>query len=209
MRASDADRERIAQVLHTALSDGRITMDELEERLTTVYAATTLGDLKPVTADLPSSGVTVEPAATHALGLPDNRIGGHPGSRASLAIMSSAVRKGSWILPPQHTTVAFWGSAQIDLRNARFSEKQSTITAVAIMAGIEIVVPDDINVDVTGVGLMGNFGLEDRSGAGPALPTAPTVTINGLAFMGSVVVFRKRARRRHAEQDDRPEVEAG
>lgn len=56
---------------------------------------------------------------------------------------------------------------------------------------------------------MGNFGLEDRSGAGPALPTAPTVTINGLAFMGSVVVFRKRARRRHAEQDDRPEVEAG
>lgn len=209
MRASDADRERVAQVLHTALSDGRITIDELEERLTTVYAATTLGDLKPVTADLPSAGAIVEPAATHALGLPDTRIGGHPGSSASLAIMSGAVRKGSWVLPPRHTTVAFWGGVQIDLRNARFSERQSTITAVAIMAGIEIIVPDDINVDVAGVGLMGGFGLEDRSGAGPALPTAPTVTINGLAFMAGVLVFRKPADREHTEQGDRPEVEAG
>ena len=43
MRASDADRERVAQVLHNALSEGRITVNELEERLSTVYAAKTLG----------------------------------------------------------------------------------------------------------------------------------------------------------------------
>jgi hypothetical protein len=201
MRASDADRERVALVLHQALSEGRITMSELEERLTTVYAAKTMGELKPVTADLPiaSTSATLQPAPTRALGFPDTRLGGHPGSTLSVAVMSGAQRKGSWVLPAQHTSVAFWGGTEIDLRAARFSERHSTITAVAIMGGIEITVPDDINVDVTGIGLMGGFILEDRSGAQPAPPTAPTVTINGLAFWGGVVVYRKPAKRDHPQ----------
>ncbi|WP_033295948.1 DUF1707 SHOCT-like domain-containing protein [Amycolatopsis jejuensis] len=208
MRISDADREQVAQVLHQALSEGRITINELEERLSTVYAAKTVGDLKPVTADLPGSAVTttasaVQPAAARALGLPDNRIGGHPGSTVSVGVMSGAMRKGSWVLPQQHTSFAFWGGTQIDLRNARFAERSCTITAVAIMGGIEITVPDDINVNVTGFGLMGGFVLEDKSGAPPAPPTAPTVTINGLGFWGGVVVYRKSAR-----QQDPPRIES-
>jgi hypothetical protein len=194
MRASDADRERVAQILHGALSEGRITMDELEDRLTTVYAAKTLGELQPVTADLPTTSTTpaaVEPAAARALGFPDSRIGGHAGSMTSIGIMSSAVRKGSWVLPPQHNSFAFWGGAEIDLRHARFAEKQSTITAIAIMGGIEITVPDDINVDVTGIGFMGAFTLEDKAGTSPAPATAPTVKITGLALWGGVVVVRK------------------
>ncbi|GAA3539586.1 DUF1707 domain-containing protein [Amycolatopsis ultiminotia] len=204
MRISDADREQVAQVLHQALSEGRITINELEERLSTVYAAKTFGDLKPVTADLPGAAGTpstaLQPATSRALGLPDNRVGGHPGSNLSIGIMSGAVRNGSWVLPRQHTSVAFWGGAQVDLRSARFAEKQSTITAVAIMGGIEITVPDDINVEVTGIGLMGGFLLEDKSGAPPAPPTAPTVTINGLGFWGGVVVYRKPAGSRDAPQ---------
>ncbi|MDT8909564.1 DUF1707 domain-containing protein [Amycolatopsis sp. PS_44_ISF1] len=198
LRASDADREQIAQVLHHALAEGRITITELEERLTTVYAAKTVGELKPVTADLPvgaTPSTALEPAMTRALGLPDSRVGGHPGSTLSVAVMAGAQRKGSWVLPAQHTSVAFWGGAEIDLRAARFAEKHSTITAVAIMGGVEITVPDDIHVEVTGIGVMGGFTLEDQSGARPAPPTAPTVTVNGLAFWGGVVVHRKPAER--------------
>ncbi|MFD2490353.1 DUF1707 SHOCT-like domain-containing protein [Amycolatopsis jiangsuensis] len=207
MRISDADREQVAQVLHQALSEGRITITELEERLSTVYAAKTFGELKPVTADLPGTAgapsTALQPASGRALGLPDNRVGGHPGSAVSVGVMSGAVRKGSWVLPPQHTSFAFWGGAEIDLRNARFAEKQCTITAVAIMGGIEITVPDDINVDVTGIGLMGSFMLEDKSDAPPAPPTAPTVTINGLGFWGGVVVYRK-----PAAPKDAPRIES-
>ncbi|SEF35893.1 Cell wall-active antibiotics response 4TMS YvqF [Amycolatopsis pretoriensis] len=200
MRASDADRERVAQVLHNALSEGRITVNELEERLSTVYAAKTIGELKPVTADLPTSSAALEPAPTRALGFPDQRIGGHPGSPVSIGVMSGAVRKGSWVLPPQHTSFAFWGGAEIDLRQARFADRQCTITAVAIMGGITITVPDDINVDVTGIGFMGGFVLEDKSGAPPAPPTAPTVKINGLGFWGGVVVYRRPAQRAEPPQ---------
>ncbi|WP_414937054.1 DUF1707 SHOCT-like domain-containing protein [Amycolatopsis sp. cmx-11-51] len=201
MRISDADREQVAQVLHAAMSEGRITINELEERLTIVYAAKTVGDLEPVTADLPRNRSAIQPATSRALGLPDDRIGGHPGSGASIAVMSGASRKGSWVVPPQHNSFAFWGGTDIDLRHARFAEKNTTITAVAIMGGIDIVVPDDINVDVTGIGFMGAFELEDRAGTPAAPPTAPTVKITGLAFWGAVIVKRKPRNR------DVPELE--
>ncbi|RBM11377.1 hypothetical protein DI005_34170 [Prauserella sp. PE36] len=197
LRASDADRERVAQLLHTAMGEGRITMAELEERLGAVYAAKTLGDLEPVVEDLP--GVVAIPQAAAQLPavsqarLPETRIGGKPGSTTSIAIMSGVSRKGNWVVPPQHNSFAFWGGTEIDLRKARFAERHSTITAVAIMGAVEITVPDDIHVEVTGFGLMGAFESTDKKGAAPedsVPPDAPTVKINGLAFWGAVEVRR-------------------
>jgi hypothetical protein len=54
MRAADADRERVVGVLQEAFAQGRITVDEFHERSDQAYAAKTLGDLTPLTADLPS-----------------------------------------------------------------------------------------------------------------------------------------------------------
>lgn len=54
MRAGDADRERVAQVLRDAAGDGRLTLEELDERLTAVYAAKTYADLEPSPATFPS-----------------------------------------------------------------------------------------------------------------------------------------------------------
>ena len=53
IRASDADRERTAAFLKRHCAEGRLTPEELEERLEAVYAARTLGDLGRVTTDLP------------------------------------------------------------------------------------------------------------------------------------------------------------
>ncbi|GGV10264.1 hypothetical protein GCM10010182_32740 [Actinomadura cremea] len=53
MRASDADRDRVAASLREHCAVGRITVDELQERLEDVYGARTLGQLEKVTADLP------------------------------------------------------------------------------------------------------------------------------------------------------------
>jgi hypothetical protein len=60
------------------------------------------------------------------------------------------------------------------------------------MGGIDITVPDDIVVDVNGVGLMGAFETQDRGGAAPVPPPgAPVVKITGFAFWGAVTVIRK------------------
>jgi hypothetical protein len=53
IRASDADRDRVAAALREHSVEGRITMDELNERLEATYTARTLGELQAVTSDLP------------------------------------------------------------------------------------------------------------------------------------------------------------
>jgi Domain of unknown function (DUF1707) len=55
LRASDADRERVADLLREAAADGRISMDELEERLETAYTSRTHAELLPLTRDLAAS----------------------------------------------------------------------------------------------------------------------------------------------------------
>ena len=61
LRISDADRHQVAELLRDAAGEGRLDLEELDERLEATYAARTYADLVPITIDLPSG---VEPAAT-------------------------------------------------------------------------------------------------------------------------------------------------
>lgn len=206
MRASNADRERIAKILHDAMAEGRLTVDELEERLDQVYAAKTMGDLVPVTRDLP---VQHQAAAQHAVALPSDRVGGRGTSSTAIAIMSGSQRKGPWTVPPTFTAFAMMGGIEIDLTDARFEDPETTIQVFTIMGGVEITVPEDVTVHVTGVGFMGAF--EDSAHViGP--PGGPVIKITGFAFWGGVEVKRpkiKKPKKKHLEQpQDRPQLES-
>ncbi|MFC5180401.1 DUF1707 SHOCT-like domain-containing protein [Actinomadura harenae] len=61
IRASDADRDRVAASLREHTADGRLTMGELEERLEATYEAKTMGELERVTADLPEADLHNRP----------------------------------------------------------------------------------------------------------------------------------------------------
>jgi Domain of unknown function (DUF1707)/Cell wall-active antibiotics response 4TMS YvqF len=191
MRVSDSDREQAAEVLREAAGHGRITMDELDERLELAYAAKTYADLAVVTGDLPRPGQ----AAGVAQPVPASRIGGTPRSKFSIAIMSGARRRGRWVLPRTYVAGALMGGVELDLREARFSEPQVTIHAYTVMGGIEITVPEDIDVDVSGVAFMGGF---DHHARGPGAAGAPQVRVLGFAFLGGVNVRRKPLKRREA-----------
>lgn len=56
VRASDAERERVAAILAAAAGEGMLTFDEVDERLTAVYDARFRAELMPLTADLPDEG---------------------------------------------------------------------------------------------------------------------------------------------------------
>ena len=185
MRVGDTDREQAANVLREAAGQGRISMDELDERLELAYAAKTYADLAAVTHDLPQAGTALSPAgAAPAAG----RIGGTPRNKFSIAIMSGARRMGAWVLPSRYVAVAVMGGIELDLREARFSEPEVTLHAYTLMGGIQITVPEDIDVDVSGVAFMGGF---DHNATGPGTPGAPRVRIIGFAMMGGVEVKRK------------------
>lgn len=56
VRASDADRERVAGILRGAAGQGLLTLDEVGDRLASAYGARTTAELAPLTADLPEGG---------------------------------------------------------------------------------------------------------------------------------------------------------
>jgi hypothetical protein len=194
MRASDADRERVAEVLRQAAGDGRLTLEELDERLDAVYAAKTYTELEPVTQDLPDPGAANAPSPVPAAAPAGDpaRFGGQPGSSTAIAIMGGFTRKGDWVVPKDFTAFALMGGGEIDMREARFEQQSVTLHVVAIMGGFEITVPEDANVHVTGIGIMGGF---DHGASGGGDPGGPIITINGLALMGGVEVKRKRSKR--------------
>ncbi|HEY6497727.1 MAG TPA: DUF1707 domain-containing protein [Trebonia sp.] len=188
LRASDADRERVANVLRESAGDGRLTLDELDERLDAVYAAKTYAELEPITHDLPGAETSYVPATTAASPADPARFGGEPSSSGAVAILGGFTRKGDWVVPKTFTAFMFMGGGEIDLREARFSEREVSIHIVAIMGGCEVIVPEDATVRVTGVGVMGAF---DHSESSVGTPGGPVITVTGLAFMGGVDVKRK------------------
>ncbi|REE94987.1 DUF1707 SHOCT-like domain-containing protein [Thermomonospora umbrina] len=186
LRASDADRERVAQALREAAGDGRLNLEELDERLTVAYTARTYGELEPLTRDLPAG----PDSPTLHVAAPDQRIvGGEPTSRTGIAIMSEFKRRGRWTAPRRFLGLAFWGGGTIDLRDARFSEPELRVNAFAIMGGIDVLVPDDLDVTVRGIGIMGAF---DDKATGPGAPGAPRVVVGGFSFWGGVTVKRRK-----------------
>ncbi|WP_253889290.1 DUF1707 SHOCT-like domain-containing protein [Actinokineospora diospyrosa] len=187
MRASNADRERFAKVLHDAMAEGRLTVTELEERLDHVYAARTFGELEPLVRDLPNQQLVAyqSPLPQPAPSTHPTRVGGRGTSSSAVAIMSGSERKGPWTIPPTFNAFALMGGVEIDLTYATFEAQETTIQAFALMGGIEITVPPDVTVYVTGSGFMGGFGNSIRT-QGP--PGSPIVRITGMAIMGGVDV---------------------
>ncbi|MEV7886502.1 DUF1707 SHOCT-like domain-containing protein [Streptomyces sp. NPDC002817] len=208
LRASDADRERVAEILRDALAEGRLDMEEFEERLDATYKARTYGELTPITRDLPTApGPAVnlfkEPVADGSWA---SRITGGEGSSTwGVAVMAGFQRKGRWTVPKRFTGFAFWGGGEIDLREANFADREVEINCVAIMGGIEVIVPPGVEVVVRGLGIMGGF--DERAHEEPDDPQAPRVIVTGLALMGGVEVYRKlpRAERQRLKEERRLE----
>lgn len=197
LRISDQDRHRVAEVLREAAAEGRIDLDELDERLEAAYGAKTYGELVPITSDLPAhhqTGLPSLPGPTHPTG-PVPYAGHLPVAATydySVAVMSGVDRKGVWRVGPTHHAFSFWGGVRLDLREAVFSARETVINANTIMGGVDIWVNAHTHVVVEGMGLMGAFE-QGRDRVPPELTAnSPVVRVRGMALMGGVTVTRKR-----------------
>jgi hypothetical protein len=191
-RISDTERHQVAEILRQAAGDGRIDLDELDERLEATYAARTYADLVPITHDLPVAGPARAPAR------PENRpaVVDGPHSERGIAIMGGFERKGVWTVPEVLTVVCVMGGAELDLREARFAAREVVLNVNAFMGGAEITVNEGTRVVVEGVGIMGGYSGPRHATEADDDPDAPLVRIRGVAIMGGVNVSRKRARSR-------------
>lgn len=192
LRASDEDRDQVAEALREAAADGRLTLTELDERIEQLYAARTYGDLEPVVHDLPgvrlpgesqrSSTVVPKPDSS----APD-RVGGRATGNQAVAVFSGAERSGEWVVASEFNAVAVFGGVELDLSEATLESSDTVIRAVAVFGGVDITVPEDIRVVVDGNGVFGGYG--DQTKSQPA-EGAPVIRVTGAAVFGGVNVKR-------------------
>src|SRR4249919_850212 len=89
LRAADTDRDQTAETLRRAAAEGRITFEELDERIGRAYAAKTFADLEALTSDLPGPGVRAPAPVTPRYQLAEVPAG-TPAPSFSVAVLSGA-----------------------------------------------------------------------------------------------------------------------
>jgi Domain of unknown function (DUF1707)/Cell wall-active antibiotics response 4TMS YvqF len=182
LRVSDADREATVVRLREAGGEGRLTLEELADRVERADAARTWSDLDALTADLPPST-----AAGPLLDTPRKE------RRWVVAIMGGEQRKGRWRPSRRTNAIAVMGGVDIDLREAELADG-AEILAIPVMGAVTVTVPEGVSVEMSGFALMGgNAGPDDKV---LPLPNSPVVRVRAFSLMGGVVVERKKARKR-------------
>ena len=186
LRISDEDRHKVAELLRDAAGEGRIDLDELDQRLEATYAAKTYGDLVPITIDLPAHPQQPATPVVRRETLPATAI-----HENSVSIMGDCTRKGAWLVPARHNAFALMGGVTLDLREATFAAPETEIYANAVMAGIDIYVDAHTHVIVEGVGIMGAFDQGRDKVPAEIAEDSPVVRVKGIALMVGVTVTRK------------------
>lgn len=193
MRISDSDRHQVAEILREAAGEGRLDLEELDERLEATYAARTYADLVPITLDLPATGTPAQAPVQRPANVPAVRFD------SSVAVMSGVSRTGVWEVGATHSAFTIMGGVDVDLREAVFTSAEVVITANCLMGGIDIIVNERTKVIVEGMGIMGTFE-QGRDKVAPQLDaSSPVVRVRGAAIMGAVTVTRKGPKRQRRQ----------
>jgi Domain of unknown function (DUF1707) len=144
LRASDADRDRVIELLNTAVADGRLAPAEFDERLEAALAARTIDALAPLTADL-----IAPPGSAAALTLPlAGTPGGRPAERLIIHEKHGTVRRdGRWTLPHRLVLHTAWCNVLLDLTSAVRSGPELVIHVRVRGGDVELVLAPGMVVD--------------------------------------------------------------
>jgi hypothetical protein len=144
LRASDADRDRVIEMLRAAVADGRLDPAEFDERLDAALAARTIDALAPLTADLIAA-----PGSGGALTLPLAGTSAEPAAeRLTISQRHGSVRRdGRWTLPHRLALRTAWCDVMLDLTRAVPSGPELIIEFRVRGGNVELVLAPGMVVD--------------------------------------------------------------
>jgi hypothetical protein len=206
LRASDADREQAAELLRRAAGDGRLTVDELDERLHAAFEARTRHALERLVADVVVAGAPA--TALGSMGTPPALpvVAGEGGTKWLISIMSGHDRRGHWRVGPKVFNFNFWGGSEIDFNDAELAAEVTEVRIVSIMGGADVYVPEGLDVRISELALMG--GNDAQLGRERPAPGGPVVHFKLFSLMGATTIRRGRKltrQERRALKDQRRE----
>lgn len=177
-RISDADRERAAARLNQALAEGRITVGELDERLSVVYAARFEADLRPPLADLPPLSAVAMQVMTPS---------GPP--LVLRAGMSGLKRAGAWEVPARLRVQGGMGAVVLDFCDADIPHPVVEVELDMGAGSARLLVPDAATANVDD--MVTSMGQVKSSVPSRPRPGAPHFVVHGRSSIGSVTIRRR------------------
>jgi Domain of unknown function (DUF1707) len=181
LRASHTDRDLVVEQLRDAAGDGRLTADELDQRLEAALTARTYGELAVLTADLPASGQLASP--------------GMPSAKDLIRIecaSGTARRDGQWVVPRHLEVRVASGHVRLDLTRAVISQPELDVDVSVRSGMVTLVTRPGIVVDADDVSVRsGRVNVRQQQGV--SAPVILRVRVTGTVASGA---FRARPPRR-------------
>ncbi len=176
MRMSDADRERVAQRLRVAVSEGRLTLAEFEQRIGGVLAARTFAEVEPFVADLPG-GPVVPPAPEHT---------------ELRTTAASLKRRGPWVVPRRLQVTAKAGSVKLDFTEALIAHPVVEIELNVFAGSTTLVLPPGASVDIDNVEMIAGSARVRRVPTSAVAGAERHFVVRGRQRAGSLTVRYQR-----------------
>jgi hypothetical protein len=184
-------REQVIARISECYADDILDVDELDRRLDLAHGARTLPELDALVADLAAPSPSPSPASTPSTALVP--VGAsplaiddpaRPPAKRLRALLSSVTRRGRWTVPKQLEVRTFWGSVELDFRDASLGPGVTTIDVHVTMANLEVILPPGLSVDVDVSCFAGN--VEQRHRVPPDDdPARPMLRFTGAVRFGN------------------------
>jgi hypothetical protein len=179
-------RQRTIDALCAHFAADRLEVGEFERRLDVAHRARAAGELDALLQDLPGGPVAASsvPAPRPVALARDIRP-----RDLIVAVMGETSRRGRWTPARSSFVYTLMGGSTLDFREALLGPGTTEIHVMTVMGGVEIVVPPQLALDISGIGIMGGFA--HAASAPPATgddERLPLLRVRGVAFMGGVEI---------------------
>jgi len=179
LRASHEDRDRVIEILRVAAGDGRLTSEELDERLEVAFSARTYGELAALTSDLPVGKQAIAPLEVSQPVAPKDVV--------RLECRSGNVsRVGRWVVPRRIEVRVTSGGCKLDFTDAVIAHRSVELDAEVRSGSLTMITKPGIAVDTDDV-VIGSGHIKVRAPWGPDVPVSLLITVSGRVGSGSIV----------------------
>ena len=177
LRASHEDRDQVVELLRVSAGDGRLTADELDERLEQAMTARTYGELARLVADLPAAGSV---ASTPA-----------PAPRVKDVVRiecgsGHAKRDGRWVVPQRIEARVHSGHVKLDFTQAVITQPVLQIDAEVRSGHVILITKPGIVVDTDDVAVRSGH-VKVRAPWGPDVPEVLRIEVSGKIGSGHFI----------------------
>jgi hypothetical protein len=175
LRASHGDRDRVVELLRVAAGDGRLTAEELDERLEVALTARTYGELAALTTDLPAvPGFAADAPAMK------------PKDVVHIDCRSGNVRRnGRWMVPQRMQVQVTSGNVTLDFTEAVLSQPSLQIDAEVRSGNLTLVTKPGIVVDADDVAIRSG-NVKVREPWAGRLPVTLRIDVSGKVGSGNI-----------------------